>query len=82
MPVRKSTRPPKTAAFLPVRNKLEDATRYMRLAMAAVVVAVAALRHQNADNDEDVALLLQRAAADRLDMAIEKVEAALAGLPR
>lgn len=40
--------------------------------LSVVSVAVDALRHQNSDGDEDVALVLQRAAGDRLDIEIEK----------
>ena len=42
--------------------------------MSAVIVSVAALRRQNCDIDEDIARLLERSAADRLDIEIEKLQ--------
>ena len=56
----------------PIRKHLEDLLRGLKLVLSVVSVAVDALRHQNADGDEDVALVLQRAAGDRLDIEIEK----------
>jgi len=58
-----------------VRDQLQTHIRGLSVAMSAVVVAVAALRRQNADLDEDIACVLERAAADRLDVAIEGLRA-------
>ncbi len=49
--------------------------------MSAVIVSVAALRRQNCDIDEDIASVLERSAADRLDIEIEQL-AALTGTNR
>jgi hypothetical protein len=43
---------------------------------SAVIVAIAALRRQNCELDEDIARLLQRCVCDRLDDQLEKLEAA------
>ncbi len=56
---------------------LRDTIRELRLALSVLTVAVAALRKQNADNDADVAEVLERYASDRLDMQIEKLRALL-----
>ena len=41
---------------------------------SAVVVAVAALRHQNCEHDEDISNVLQRSVADRIQDQIERLE--------
>jgi len=41
-----------------------------------VIVAIAALRRQNCELDEDIASLLQRCVSDRIDDQLEKLEAA------
>lgn len=41
-----------------------------------MIVAIAALRRQNCELDEDVARLLQRCVCDRIDDQIEKLEKA------
>lgn len=72
------------------RRKMIDEThellrvslRKLRLTMSVITTAVGALRHQNADSDEDVANVLQRCASDRLDIEIEKIAALLARLDR
>lgn len=48
-----------------------DHIRGLELAMSAVIVSVSALRRQNCDIDEDIARVLERSAADRLDIEIE-----------
>ncbi len=52
---------------------LQDSIRQLRLAQSVITVAIAALRRQNADNDADVALVLERYASDRLDIEIERL---------
>lgn len=58
---------------------LRETIRELRLALSVLTVSVAALRRQNADNDADVAEVLERYASDRLDMQIEKLRALLGG---
>ena len=41
---------------------------------AAVIGSVSALRRQNCEIDEDIACVLERSAADRLDIEIEKLQ--------
>ncbi len=41
---------------------------------SAVVVAVAALRHQNCELDIDISNVLQRSVADRIQDQIERLE--------
>ena len=43
--------------------------------MSAVIVSVAALRRQNCEIDEDIASVLERSAADRLDIEMERMQA-------
>jgi hypothetical protein len=42
-----------------------------------VVVAVAALKQQNCELDDDIATVLQRSVADRIQDQIERLEAAM-----
>ncbi len=53
----------------------EEVIPRLRHVRAAVIVAVAALRHQNCELDEDVACLLQRCVCDPLDDQIRSLEA-------
>lgn len=46
----------------------------LRQIQSAVVVAVAALRQQNCEIDEDIARVLQRSVADRLEEQIELLD--------
>jgi hypothetical protein len=52
----------------------------LRQVQSAVVVAVAALRQQNCELDEDIATVLQRSVADRLHDHIERLEALMSTL--
>ena len=54
----------------------EDLTLHLRHIRSAVIVAIAALRRQNCELDEDIARLLQRCVCDRIDDQIEKLEVA------
>jgi len=55
----------------------EDVTlHHLRHIRSAVLVAIAALRRQNCELDEDIARLLQRCVCDRLDDQIEKLDGA------
>jgi hypothetical protein len=64
---------------LPARaTPLDEVILHLRHVHSAVVVAVAALRRQNCELDEDIASLLQRCVCDRIDDQLEKLEAARA----
>ena len=55
--------------------RLGDVLRHLHQIQSAVVVAVAALRHQNCELDTDIANVLQRCVADRIQDQIERLEA-------
>lgn len=75
-------RPTAHSATRAEADSLGDAIRQLRLALSVVTVAIAALRKQNADNDADVAEVLERYASDCLDMQIERLEALLVAVTR
>ena len=56
-------------------RSLEEAILRLRHIHSAVVVAVAALRGQNCELDEDIARLLQRCVCDALADQLERLEA-------
>ena len=56
---------------------LEGVALHLRHIRSAIIVAIAALRRQNCELDEDIARLLQRCVCDRIDEQIEKLEATL-----
>jgi hypothetical protein len=60
-----------------VRGDLGQVISQLRQVQSAVVVAVAALRQQNCELDEDIATVLQRSVADRLHEQIERLEAVM-----
>ena len=60
-----------------VRGELGEVVTHLRLVQSAVVVAVAALRQQNCELDEDIATVLQRSVADRLHDQIDRLEAVM-----
>lgn len=60
-----------------IQASLEEVVQHLRQIQSAVVVAVAALRHQCAERDEDVANLLQRSVVDKLEDQIERTEGVL-----
>ena len=49
---------------------------HLRYVQSAAIVAVAALRRQNCELDEDVARLLQRCVCEALGDQLERLEAA------
>jgi hypothetical protein len=57
------------------RKELEQVISQLRQVQSAVAVAVAALRQQNCELDEDIATVLQRSVADRLHEQIERLDA-------
>ena len=61
--------------------QLGEVVQHLRHVRSAVVVAVAALRQQNCELDEDVATILQRSVADRIHDQIERLEALRSTLP-
>jgi len=58
----------------PIRGPLGEVILHLRQVQSAVVVAVAALRRQNCELDEDIAAVLQRSVADRIHDQIEQLE--------
>jgi hypothetical protein len=60
-----------------VRGELGEVVTHLRQVQSAVVVAVAALRQQNCELDEDIATVLQRSVADRLHDQIDRLEAVM-----
>ena len=59
----------------PVGTELAQVISQLQQVQSAVAVAVAALRQQNCELDEDIATVLQRSVADRLHEQIERREA-------
>ena len=64
-----------------MRAQLAEVVTHLRQVQSAVVVAVAALRQQNCELDEDVARVLQRSVADRLQDQIERLETLMRAAP-
>jgi len=58
-----------------VSSEIEAIALHLRQIRAAVALAVAALRFQNSDLDEDIACVLQRSVADRLQDQIDRLAA-------
>jgi len=58
-----------------IRTQVQEVILHLRQIQSAIVVAVAALRQQNSDLDEDIANVLQRSVADRIQDQIERLEA-------
>jgi hypothetical protein len=54
--------------------QLKEILRHLQLVQSAVVVAVAALRHQNCELDVDISNVLQRSVVDRIQDQIERLE--------
>jgi methyl coenzyme M reductase subunit C-like uncharacterized protein (methanogenesis marker protein 7) len=65
-----------------MRAQLGEVVTHLRQVQSAVVVAVAALRQQNCELDEDVATVLQRSVADRIQDQIERLETLARSAPR
>ena len=58
-----------------MRRQLGEVVLHLSQVRSAVVVAVAALKQQNCELDEDIATVLQRSVADRIQDQIERLEA-------
>src|SRR5687768_15407005 len=74
-----SQRPPVVRAkAAPAAHTLQEALTDhilgLEVAMSAVIVSISALRRQNCDIDADIARVLERSAADRLDVEIERLQ--------
>jgi len=65
-----------------VWDRLGTVQKHLRVARAGVVVAAAALRHQNADRDEDIACVLEQCIGARLEEQIEHIAQLIAPGPR
>jgi len=63
----------KSAARAPKRE-VAEILRHLHQIQSAVVVAVAALRHQNCELDLDISNVLQRSVADPIQDQIERLE--------
>lgn len=70
--------PPTVDEQLPIR--LHRHVQRLQHILPVISVAVLALRHQNAELDEDIALVLSRNACDPLDVEIGQLEALLGTL--
>jgi DNA anti-recombination protein RmuC len=64
-----------------MRAQLGEVVQHLRQVQSAVVVAVAALRQQNCELDEDIATVLQRSVADRIQDQIERLETLQRAVP-
>jgi hypothetical protein len=65
-----------------MRAQLGEVALHLRQVQSAVVVAVAALKQQNCELDADIATVLQRSVADRIQDQIERLEALMRAAPR
>jgi hypothetical protein len=65
-----------------MRRQLGEVALHLRAVQSAVVVAVAALKQQNCELDEDIATVLQRSVSDRLQDQIERLETLMRTAPR
>jgi len=65
-----------------LRSQLGEVALHLRAVQSAVVVAVAALKQQNCELDEDIATVLQRSVSDRLQDQIERLETLMRTAPR
>ncbi|MFZ0501739.1 MAG: hypothetical protein WAU49_21040 [Steroidobacteraceae bacterium] len=61
---------------LPRAAPLDEIILHLQHVHSAVLVAIAALRRQNCELDEDIASLLQRCVCDRIDDQLQKLETA------
>jgi methyl coenzyme M reductase subunit C-like uncharacterized protein (methanogenesis marker protein 7) len=64
-----------------MRSQLGEVVTHLRQVQSAVVVAVAALKQQNCELDADIATVLQRSVADRIEDQIEQVESLMRAAP-
>jgi hypothetical protein len=64
---------------LPIR--LHHHVQRLQLILPVISVAVLALRRQNAELDEDIALVLSRHACDPLNVELDQLEALVTTIP-
>lgn len=57
------------------RESLNQLILHLRHVKSAVIVAIAALRRQNCELDEDIASVLQQCVCDSLEDQLERLEA-------
>ena len=76
----KASSAPSAAREQQVRARLTELMQSLEQMQSIVHVATAALEHQNADRDEDVARVLRRGVADRISAELEKTAALLGSL--
>jgi hypothetical protein len=63
-------------------HQLSELVLHLYQIQSAVVVSAAALRRQNCELDVDIANVLQRSVADKIQDQIERIEARLSGPSR
>jgi hypothetical protein len=63
-------------------GQLSELLLHLQQIQSAVVVSAAALRRQNCELDDDIANVLQRSVADKIQDQIERVEGTLRLLAR
>lgn len=70
--------PPDKGIPDPLHEQLMQLTNKLQLTLCVVTASVKALRAQGADQDEDIAVVLQRYVGDALDLEIQKWDALMA----
>lgn len=65
-----------------VRDGLRGLHVHLQVAYAGIVVAAAALHHQNAERDEEIARVLEYCVGDRLSAQIERTAELIASFQR
>ena len=75
-PWTKRNRTRRAARARSLEHALSGAVVRLRQVQSTVAVAVAALRRQNCELDEDIATLLQRCVCDRIEDQLHELEAA------
>jgi predicted secreted protein len=78
--IRSSRRIFMSALLTRARTHLEDTLRRLELIRSSSAICVSALRHQNCEIDEDVAIVMQRNVADKVGEEIEKLSQLLEAL--
>jgi hypothetical protein len=63
-----------------IRTQVAEHIGALRFVNGALIVCVQALQQQDADNDAEIALVLQRTVGDKLDATIDRIEAIALGI--
>jgi hypothetical protein len=66
----------------PLRFELREHVRKLRLILPVISVSIMALRHQNAEQDSDIASVLSEHACEQLDDEIEYLSSLLSTYTR